>query len=113
MSAKQSAKLVMMANQIAKNTAIQGEDRAVASTLRHFKFFWEPRMRQALADHLAHGGAKDLHPIALKAFNSLGSPPAPAAPAPGPAAAPSKPAEKKVAAKATGSKAAAKPKKPA
>lgn len=74
-------KLVMMANQIARNTAIQGEDRAVAATLSHFKNFWEPRMRQSLAAHLNAGGRKDLHPIALKAFDSLPATAAPAAPA--------------------------------
>jgi formate dehydrogenase subunit delta len=66
-----SDKLVMMANQIARNTAIQGEERAVLATYRQFKLFWEPRMRENLAAHIVAGGGKDLHPIALKAFQSL------------------------------------------
>ncbi len=70
MSAKQSDKLVMMANQIAKNFAIRGEEKAIEGTARHITLFWEPRMRDGIRDHVKAGGAGML-PIALKAVNGL------------------------------------------
>jgi formate dehydrogenase subunit delta len=68
-------KLVMMANQIAKNVAIQGESRAVAVTADHIARFWDPRMRAAILAHLAAGGA-GLDPLARAAIERLaeGSP---------------------------------------
>ena len=50
-------KLVMMANQIARNVAVQGEARAVAVTADHIARFWDPRMRAAILAYLAAGGA--------------------------------------------------------
>ena len=49
-------KLVDMINQIARNTAIQGEERAIAATADHVRKFWDPRMRAGLLAHLADGG---------------------------------------------------------
>ena len=49
-------KLVYMANQIGKFFASQGDDRAVAGTAEHQKF-WDPRMLAAIFAHLAQGGA--------------------------------------------------------
>ncbi len=50
-------KLVDMINQIARNTAIQGDERAIAATADHVRKFWDPRMRAGLMAHLADGGA--------------------------------------------------------
>jgi formate dehydrogenase subunit delta len=63
-------KLVMMANQIAKNVAIQGEERAVPIIADHIARFWDPRMRAAIAAHLAAGGA-GLDPLARAAVERL------------------------------------------
>ena len=63
-------KLVMMANQIAKNVAVQGEARAVAATADHIARFWDPRMRAAILAHLAAGGA-GLDPLARAAVERL------------------------------------------
>jgi formate dehydrogenase subunit delta len=50
-------KLVYMANQIGKFFASQGAEQAVTGTAEHIKKFWDPRMRAAIFDHLAQGGA--------------------------------------------------------
>jgi len=42
------ARLVMMANQIARNLASQGEAEAIAQTARHLRDFWDPRMKAAI-----------------------------------------------------------------
>lgn len=63
-------KLVMMANQIARNVAVQGEARAVAITADHIARFWDPRMRGAILAHLAAGGA-GLDPLARAAVERL------------------------------------------
>ena len=52
-------RLVMMANQIARNLAIQGADKAPALTADHITRFWDPRMRRALVDYVAGGGRLD------------------------------------------------------
>lgn len=65
-------KLVMMANQIARNLAIQGEDRAVEATADHIQKFWNPRMRAMIAKHAAAGG-KGLDPLAARAIEILPS----------------------------------------
>lgn len=42
--------VVRMANQIARNFAVHGDERAVAETANHIAMFWDPRMRaKALA----------------------------------------------------------------
>lgn len=63
-------KLVMMVNQIAKNVAVQGEARAVATVADHIARFWAPRMRAAILAHLAAGGA-GLDPLARAALERL------------------------------------------
>jgi formate dehydrogenase subunit delta len=65
-----SQRLVMMANQIAKAFAPQGETRAVAKTAEHIKAFWDPRMRRKIDEHLLAGGA-GLEPYALAALTQL------------------------------------------
>jgi formate dehydrogenase subunit delta len=63
-------KLVYMANQIGKFFAHEGEDKAVAAIADHLAKFWDPRMRSAIAAHVAAGGT-GLDPIALRAVGSL------------------------------------------
>jgi formate dehydrogenase subunit delta len=70
MHANPSDKLVMMANQIAKNLAIQGEDRAVKEMSSHIKRYWEPRMRETMKAYvLADGSALD--PLAMKSLQVI------------------------------------------
>ncbi|MDX2257928.1 MAG: formate dehydrogenase subunit delta [Hyphomicrobiaceae bacterium] len=66
-------KLVMMANQIARNLAVYGEAKAAAGTAEHIAKFWDPRMRAGIAARLAAGGA-GLDPVARRAIASLGLP---------------------------------------
>jgi formate dehydrogenase subunit delta len=63
-------KLVMMANQIAKFFASQGEARALPQVADHIAKFWDPRMRREIAAHVAQGGA-GLDPLALAAIQML------------------------------------------
>lgn len=67
---QQHEKLVMMANQIAKAFAAQGEVRAVPQIAKHIQDFWDPRMRRGILEHLASGGA-GLDPLALAALRQL------------------------------------------
>ncbi len=41
-------RLTYMANQIARNLAMQGEEAAVQATLQHLKDYWDPRMKAAI-----------------------------------------------------------------
>ena len=66
----QPDKLVMMANQIAKFFAAQGEARAVPQIADHIEKFWDPRMRKEIALHVAQGGS-GLDPLALAAIKQL------------------------------------------
>lgn len=66
----QPEKLVMMANQIAKFFAAQGEARAVPQITAHIEKFWDPRMRRGIIEHVAKGGA-GLDPLTLKALQGL------------------------------------------
>lgn len=63
-------RLVYMANQIATFFATQPHAAAVEGTRDHIRKFWDPRMRSAIAEHIAHGGA-GLSPIALEALQGL------------------------------------------
>ena len=60
----------MMANQIAKAFAIQGEVRAVPQIVDHIDKFWDPRMQREILAHLAAGGA-GLDPLARSAIEKL------------------------------------------
>lgn len=71
-------KLVMMANQIARNLAAQGEAKSVKGTADHIARYWDPRMRAAIIAHAAQGGG-DLSPTARAAILSLPSPATPTA----------------------------------
>lgn len=63
-------KLVMMANQIGKFFAHEGEEKAAAAVADHLKKFWDPRMRREIVAHLKAGGA-GLDPVARKAVMRL------------------------------------------
>ncbi len=69
-SAAYDEKLVYMANQIARNFSIHGEEKAVASTLDHIRMFWDPRMRARILDHLRAGGV-GLEPTTRRALELL------------------------------------------
>jgi len=67
MSAATEARLIHMANQIARNFAAEGEEAAIAATANHMKLFWDPRMKEAIL-RCAH---QDLGPIARQAVALL------------------------------------------
>lgn len=48
MSEQTNARLIYMANQIARNFAAQGEEAAVKATAEHIRLFWDPRMKAAI-----------------------------------------------------------------
>lgn len=62
-------RLVVMANQIADFFAAQGAG-AEAAVADHIVKNWDPRMKSAIAAHVAAGGA-GLDPVALAALKSL------------------------------------------
>lgn len=43
-----TARLCAMAEQIARNLAVQGDERAIAQTADHIRQFWDPRMKAGL-----------------------------------------------------------------
>ncbi|MBV1690270.1 formate dehydrogenase subunit delta [Novosphingobium sp. G106] len=56
-----------MADQIARNFAMQGEDEAAAATAEHIRLYWDPRMKAAiLADDRAA-----LSPVVAAAIDQL------------------------------------------
>jgi formate dehydrogenase subunit delta len=61
------AHLHMMANQIARNLAAQGDAAAIAGTEQHIRSFWDPRMKAAM---LASDYSR-LDPLALKAIEQF------------------------------------------
>ncbi len=40
--------LISMADQIARNFAVQGEEKSIAATAQHIRDFWDPRMKAAI-----------------------------------------------------------------
>lgn len=69
----QPEKLVRMANQIATFFATQSGDDRAARVAAHLNDFWDPRMRSALAAHIARGGA-GLDPLVVEAAGHLRQP---------------------------------------
>lgn len=64
---KTDDKLRRMANQIATNLAIRGDEEAIEGTAEHIWKFWDPRMKAGIfADDPAH-----LNPIARAAIERL------------------------------------------
>lgn len=41
-------RLRTMADQIARNFAMQGEEAAIAATAEHIRLYWDPRMKAAI-----------------------------------------------------------------
>lgn len=68
-----TAKLVMMANQIAAFFATQPGRAQAAEVAGHLRAFWEPRMLQALYAHVDAGG-EGLSPLVLQAVERLRQP---------------------------------------
>lgn len=60
-------RLTYMANQIARNLAMQGEAAAVEATCQHLRDFWDPRMKAAILG----GSRAGLDPIARAAVERL------------------------------------------
>ncbi|WP_374527147.1 formate dehydrogenase subunit delta [Novosphingobium sp.] len=63
------SRLYQMANQIARNLAMQGEAQAVEATAQHLRDFWDPRMKAAILGSDRSG----LDPIAKAAVDRLGA----------------------------------------
>ena len=63
-------RLVVMANQIARFFATQGDARAIPQIAAHIRSFWDPRMRAAIRAHLETGGS-GLDPLARAALDRL------------------------------------------
>ena len=63
------AQLRHMANQIAKNFAINGQEAATAATAQHLQDFWDPRMKAAILSD----DPTLLDPIARAAVERLAS----------------------------------------
>jgi formate dehydrogenase subunit delta len=64
------AKLVYMANQIAKFFAIHPEPEAIAGTADHLRKFWDPRMRRLIIEHYDAGG-EGLNALTRQAIEQL------------------------------------------
>lgn len=67
------AKLIYMANQIAKFMESKPHDEGVAGLSSHINDFWEPRMRRHLFEVLDAGGA-GLRPLVLDAAAKIKRP---------------------------------------
>lgn len=63
-------KLVMMANQIVRNLAVNGEDKVAALAADHMRKFWDPRMRAQIRQHVK-AGAVGLTPLGKRAVEQL------------------------------------------
>ena len=70
MHANPSEKLVMMANQISRNLAVQGEERAIAEMSSHIRRYWEPRMRDTMKAYVEADGSA-LDPLAKRALQVI------------------------------------------
>jgi formate dehydrogenase subunit delta len=60
-------RLHYMANQIARNFAVQGETVAIEATAQHIRNYWDGRMKAAILN----GNAEQLNPVAQKAIEAL------------------------------------------
>jgi formate dehydrogenase subunit delta len=68
-------RLIHMANQIAREFAVQQPD-GVEATWDHLWHFWDPRMREMIVAHLDAGG-EGLSPVAGAAVAKLSEPATP------------------------------------
>ena len=71
--AEPHAKLVYMANQIAKFMESKHHDEGVAGLAAHINDFWEPRMRRHLFEVL-DGGGTGLRPLVIEAAAKIRRP---------------------------------------
>ena len=69
----QHAKLIYMANQIAKFMESKPEAEGLAGLASHINDFWEPRMRRHLFEVLDTGG-EGLRPLVLAAASQIRRP---------------------------------------
>jgi formate dehydrogenase subunit delta len=60
-------RLHYMANQIARNFAVQGETVAAEATAQHIRNYWDGRMKAAILN----GNTEQLNPVAQKAIEAL------------------------------------------
>ena len=72
MSSQTLAKLIYMANQIAREFSSQRPHEPVEATWDHLWHFWDPRMRSLIVAHLQAGG-EGLSDIARAAVAMLAS----------------------------------------
>ena len=68
--AESDARLAYMADQIARNFVVQGEEAAVTATAEHIIAFWDPWMKQRALAMLDAGGDM-LTPLARKALERV------------------------------------------
>ena len=65
-------RLIYMANQIARNLAAEGGDRAPDMVADHIRQFWDPAMRQRIAA-LAQTCPEAFSPVAASAVQRIGA----------------------------------------
>lgn len=65
-----AGRLAYMADQIARNFAVRGEEGAVAAVADHIDKFWDPRMKAAGYALLAEGG-ETLSRVSRRALETL------------------------------------------
>ena len=70
MTAETQARLITMANQIARNFEALGPDHAVAATADHLVKFWDPRMKAQIVA-LAASDTESFEPITALAVAQL------------------------------------------
>ena len=63
-------RLIYMINQIARNLAAEGDDRATAMLAEHVRSFWDPAMRARIV-RLARETPSALSPIARAAIDRI------------------------------------------
>ena len=71
MSFIETERLVTMANQIADFFAPYPSARRIEGVRNHLRNYWDPRMRQALYDHIDATGGAELRPHVLEAVAVL------------------------------------------
>jgi formate dehydrogenase subunit delta len=62
--------LVYMLNQIARNLAIKGDEKAAIATADHIEQFWDPRMKQMIRKTASEGDV-NLSKISLMAVQKM------------------------------------------
>ena len=67
----ETERLVTMANQIGDFFGPYPSERRIEGVRNHLRNYWDPRMRQALYDHIDAAGGSDLRPHVLEAVAVL------------------------------------------